>query len=165
MMPEELEKAFNSQIDMELSSSLAYLQMAAHFADKNLTGMSSWMRAQAEEEREHAYRFLDFVLDRGSSVRLGSVEAPSGDFDSIQAVFEAALRQERNVTESIHELYRLANDHDDLASLPFLQGFIAEQNEEEATVESILERVKLAGDNAGAVLMLDHELGSREISD
>lgn len=164
-MSEEMEKAFNSQIDMELSSSLAYLQMAAHFAAENLTGMSSWMRAQAEEEREHAYRFLDFVLDRGNPVRLGSVDAPSGDFNSIQAVFEAALRQERNVTEGIHELYRLARDHDDLASLPFLQGFIAEQNEEEATVESILERVKLAGENAGALLMLDHELGSRGIPD
>lgn len=164
-MPEELEKAFNSQIDTELSSSLAYLQMSVHFADQNLTGMSSWMRAQAEEERAHAYRFLDFVLDRGNSVRLGSVDAPTGQFDSTEAVFEAALNQERNVTKAIHELYRLASDQGDLASIPFLQEFIEEQNEEEAMVESILERVRLAGGNAGAILILDNELGSRGTAD
>ena len=161
-MPQELENAFNEQIDVELSSSLAYLQMAAYFADRNLTGMSSWMRAQADEERDHALRFLDFMLDRGNSVRLGAVEAPTASFDSAEAVFEASLEQEREVTRAIHELYRLATSEGDLASIPFLQSFIEEQNEEEATVETILERIKLAGGSAGAILMLDTELGGRQ---
>lgn len=160
-MSQELERAFNEQIDVELSSSLAYLQMSAYFADRNLNGMSSWMRAQADEERDHALRFLDFVLNRGNSVRLGAVEAPTADFDSAQAVFEAALEQEREVTKAIHELYRLATSEGDLGSVPFLQSFIEEQNEEEAMVETILERVSLAGGNAGAILILDSELGGR----
>ncbi|MGH8914069.1 MAG: ferritin [Acidimicrobiia bacterium] len=160
-MTPELEKAFNHQIDVELSSSISYLQMSAHFAKHNLNGMSSWMRAQAEEERAHAYRFLDFVLDRGNVARLGAIEAPRTEFESAEDVFATALEQEREVTLAIHELYRLATDHSDLASFPFLQSFIEEQNEEEAMVENTLERVKLAGGNAGAILILDSELGSR----
>lgn len=160
-MTPELEKAFNHQIDVELSSSIAYLQMSAYFATQNLNGMSEWMRAQAEEERDHAYRFLDFVLDRGNTAQLGAIDAPSTGFESAEEVFATALEQEREVTAAIHELYRLATDQGDLASYPFLQSFIAEQNEEEAMVENILERVRLAGGNAGAILILDSELGGR----
>lgn len=160
-MPDALAKAFNEQITMELASSLAYLQMAAYFEGENLTGMGSWMKAQAEEEKEHAHRFFKFVLDRGNEVRIGAIEAPSSDFQSVEQVFAIALSQEQAVTKAIHDLYRLASDDGDLASYPFLQTFIAEQNEEEAMVEGILERVRLAGGESSAILLLDSELGGR----
>lgn len=161
-MSEELEYAFNRQVAMELASSVAYLQMSAYFSDRNLVGMSRWMRAQAEEERDHAYRFMDFVLDRGNKVKLGSIAAPASEFDGAEEVFAAALEQEREVTRAIHELYRLASEQGDLACFPFLQDFIAEQNEEESMVETILDRVKLAEDSPGAILLLDSELGARQ---
>lgn len=160
-MPDDLAAAFNDQVTMELASSVAYLQMSAHFETENLSGMASWMKAQAEEETNHAHRFLRFVLDRGNKVKIGAVDAPSSDFESVEAVFAASLAQEQAVTKSIHDLYRLAGDHGDLASYPFLQSFIAEQNEEESTVERILERVRLAGGESSALLLLDNELGDR----
>lgn len=160
-MSDELASAFNDQITMELASSVAYLQMSAHLEAENLTGMASWMKMQSEEEKEHAHRFLGFVLDRGNPVSLGSIEAPQSTFDSVEQLFETALRQEQAVTRAIHDLYRLASDSGDLASFPFLQGFISEQNEEEATVETILERVRLAGGESSAILLLDSELGAR----
>lgn len=160
-MQEDLEAAFNRQVSMELGSSLAYLQMATYFAEQNLSGMSQWMRGQAEEERDHAHRFLDFVLDRGNSVRIGDLAAPEANFSGPEQVFATALEQEQEVTRSIHDLYRLATDVGDLASLPFLQAFISEQIEEEATVDTILDRLRLAGDDSSALLLLDHELGSR----
>lgn len=160
-MPDELASAVNDQITVEMASSVAYLQMAAHFESENLTGMASWMRMQAEEEKDHAHRFMDFVLDRGNSVRLGSIEAPESSFESVEHVFKTALEQEQMVTKAIHDIYRLASDKGDLASFPFLQEFIEEQNEEEATVETILERVRLAGGESSAILLLDRELGSR----
>jgi ferritin len=160
-MPEDLEAAFNRQVTMELSSATAYLQIAAFFADRNLVGMSTWMRRQAEEERAHADRFMDFVLDRGNQVGIGDVPAPRADFEGPEQAFEASLAQEQAVTEAIHDLYRLANERGDLASLPFLQAFIAEQNEEESMVETILDRIRLAGGNSGAIFLLDHELGGR----
>lgn len=160
-MPDDLTAAFNSQITMELASSVAYLQMSAHFETENLTGMASWMRMQAEEEKEHAHRFLQFVLDRGNAVKLGSIEAPQSEFESVEQVFKTALTQEQTVSEAIHDLYRLASDHGDLASYPFLQTFIEEQIEEESMVEGILERVRLAGGESSALLLLDNELGAR----
>lgn len=160
-MSDDLAAAFNAQISMELASSLAYMQMSAHFADQNLTGMAQWMKRQSEEEREHAELFLEFVLDRGNKVELGSLEAPASDFDTVEQVFETSLAQEQKVTKAIHDLYRMATEQGDLASLPFLQTFIEEQNEEESMVETILERVRLAGDESSAILLLDTELGER----
>lgn len=160
-LPEELAKAFNVQITTELASSIAYLQMSAHFDSENLVGMASWMKMQAEEEKDHAHRFMRFVLDRGNSVELGAIEAPKSEFASVEQVFEISLAQEQAVTKAIHDLYRRASDKGDLASFPFLQTFIAEQNEEEAMVETILERVRLAGGESSALLLLDSELGAR----
>lgn len=160
-MPDDLAAAFNDQITMELASSIAYLQMSAHFETENLVGMASWMRMQAEEEKDHAHRFLHFVLDRGNTVEIGAIPAPESAFKGVEHVFENALAQERSVTESIHEIYRLATQTGDLASYPILQTFIDEQNEEEATVETILERVRLAGGESSAILLLDSELGAR----
>lgn len=160
-MTEPLEQAFNDQVTLELESSIAYLQMAAFLDTENLTGMSGWMRAQSAEESAHAQRFLDFVLDRGNRVRIGATKAPEHDFQTAADAFAAALEQERHVTAAIHHLYRLATEEGDLGSVPFLQEFINEQNEEEATVETILERIKMAGADSGALLHLDSELGVR----
>lgn len=161
-MSEDLAAAFNTQVTTELSASITYLQMAAYFDGENLTGMGSWMRAQAEEEKNHAHLFLDFVLNRGNSVEIGSINAPTAGFTSVENVFEVALAQEQTTTRAIHDIYRLAFESGDLASYPFLQTFIAEQNEEEATVETILERVRLAGGESSAILLLDSELGERK---
>ena len=160
-MPEELERAFNDQVTMELESANAYLQMASWFSYENFEGMASWMRAQTEEERSHAELFLDFVLDRGGRVVLGAVDAPAFEFTSPLEVFETALSQEEAVTESIHDLYRMADELGDLSSIPFLQEFITEQNEEEATVGTIVDRLRIADGQSSALLMLDNELGAR----
>ncbi len=162
-MPERLETAFNDQVTMELGSAAAYLQTSAYFSHENLSGMSRWMRAQAEEERAHADRFLDFILDRGGNARIGEIPAPRAVFDGPLSAFEAALSQEESVTKAIHDLYRLADEMGDLASLPFLQTFIAEQTEEEAMVGTIVERLRLADGQSSAILLLDNELGSRQV--
>lgn len=160
-MPSQLESAFNQQVTMELASANSYLQMAAWFTHHNLDGMAKWMRAQAAEERSHADLFLDFVLDRGGKGIIGDVPAPTAEFDSPLAAFEAALSQEEAVTAAIHDLYRLAFELGDLSSYPFLQDFISEQNEEEAMVGTIVDRLRLANGEAGPLFILDHELGAR----
>lgn len=161
-MTDDLTATYNDQITMELGSSIAYLQMAAYFEGKNLVGMASWMRQQAEEEKVHAHKFIDFVLDRGNEVKIGAINAPKSEFGSTEEVFEAALAQEQAVSAAIHDIYRLASDKGDLASFPLLQWFINEQNEEESTVETILERVRYAGADSSAILLLDAELGARD---
>jgi ferritin len=160
-MSTQLEAAFNRQITMELASSTSYLQMAAYLDGRGLTGMAGWMRAQAAEERDHALRFFDFVLARGNTVAIGAMEGPRSEFGSAQEVFENALSQEKLVSRTIAELYRLASDEVDAASFPLLQWFLQEQVEEESTVSEIIERLALAGSSGSALLQLDRELGSR----
>jgi ferritin len=160
-MPTTLAEAFNRQIDLELESSTAYLQMAAYFDDRSLSGFAAWMRVQSEEERAHALKFFDYVLERGNHVQLGSLPAPPGGFDSPVSVFAAALEQERKVSQAIGDLYRQASEAADAASFPLLQWFLEEQVEEEATVSEILDQLRMIGDNGAALLLLDRELGAR----
>ncbi len=161
-MSKELESSFNDQITLEFASSYAYLQMAAFCEEANLPGFAHWMRQQAEEERAHAMKFLDFVLDRGNHVQLGEIAAPAGDFTTPLSVFQASLAHEQHVTAAIHALYGQAQEEKDYESLPLLHWFIDEQVEEEATVSELVEQLQMAGDNGAALLLLDRELGRRE---
>ena len=106
-LAEKMEQALNDQVTMELASAASYLQMSAYFSHQNLDGMSRWIRAQAEE-RSHADRFLDFILDRGGKAIIGQTEAPRSEFTGPEEVFATALAQEEAVTAAIHDLYRLA---------------------------------------------------------
>lgn len=160
-MSAKLQDKYNDQITLEFASSYAYLQMAAFFDDANLPGFANWMRQQAEEERVHAMKFFDFVLDRGNQVELRTIAAPSADYTSPLSVFEASLAHERTVTRSIHDLYAEATDEKDYESLPLLHWFINEQVEEEATVSELIEQIAMAGENGAALLLLDRELGTR----
>ena len=164
-LTQQMETALNEQITCELGASLSYLQMAAHLEADERPGMASWMKTQSEEEAGHAQMFIDFVLARDGQVEIGSIAAPIGKFDSPVHVFEEAFRHEQEVTRRIRALYRLANELDDLESLPFLHGFLAEQVEEEAVVRGVCERLRrVQGDEVGLAL-IEHELGNRPTED
>lgn len=164
-LTEPMEGALNDQITCELGASLAYLQMAAYLDWDERPGMAEWMSAQSAEEAGHAQMFIDFVLARDGRVEIGTIPAPVSKFDSPLHVFEEALRHERQVTERIRALYRLATELDDLESLPFLHGFLAEQVEEEATVKRIYERMRRVEGNEVGLALIEHELASREATE
>lgn len=161
VMSEKLAAAYNDQITLEFASSHAYLQLAAYFAQQSLTGFEAWMRAQADEERAHALKFFDFVLDRGNEVRLGTIGAPATAPLSALAAFETALTHEQKVTASIRDLLTLAESENDASSYPLLQWFLNEQVEEEASVGEIVDQLRFADGNPAAVLMLDREYATR----
>jgi ferritin len=161
-MDPKLEAAYNAQITMEYASAYAYLGMGAWLEAEGLPGMAHWMRLQSDEETEHALKFYQFVLDRGGRVELGSIDAPSSEFARPLDVFRRSLEQERAVTASINDLYALAIDARDFASVPLLDWFVNEQVEEEATVQQIIDDLERAGDAGHTILMLDRELGSRQ---
>jgi ferritin len=158
----ELTRAYNDQIQLEFESSFAYLQMGADFELRSLPGMASWMRLQSGEEYGHAMKFIQFVLNRGGKLELKALGAPAATPDSVIATFEAALHHEQRVTKAIHELYSRALDGHDYSSLPLLQWFVNEQVEEESTVSTILDRLRMVGDDRTGLLFLDRELGARK---
>lgn len=159
---ETLETAYSDQVTMELWASVSYLQASAWFESKDLPGMATWMRIQSGEETGHALRFMDFLLARGNSLTIGTVEAPKPTFASAKAAFEAVLEQERMVTKAIRALYALATKEKDAESYPLLDWFLTEQVEEEDSVQKIVGQLNLAGQNGSALLMLDRELGIRK---
>ncbi|MCS6844194.1 MAG: ferritin [Caldilineales bacterium] len=161
MLSNTLQQALNDQIRKEFHSSYIYLSMAAYFEAENLPGMAHWMRLQADEEREHAMKIYDFVLDRGGRVTLQAIEAPPTDFASPLAVFETAYAHEQKVTQSIHDLYALAVKEGDYPTQVMLQWFVDEQVEEEKSAGLVVAQLRRVGDSPAALLMLDQQLGQR----
>ncbi|MEN8376650.1 MAG: ferritin [Gemmatimonadota bacterium] len=153
--------AINDQIRNELYSGYVYLAMAAHFEENNLSGFAHWMRLQAQEELGHGMRLYDYLLDRGGHVTLEAIEQPPVEWGSPLSIFEHALEHERSVTGMIDALYELAKEKHDHATQVALQWFITEQVEEEASAEDAVAQLRMAGDNAAALLMLDQKFGAR----
>ena len=161
MLKPDIQNAFNQQINAELFSSYLYVSMSAYFESINLKGMANWMRVQAQEEVQHAMKFYDFINDRGGKVLLSAIEGPETVWDSPLAVFENAYQHECKVTRLINELVDLSIQVSDHAANTFLQWFVTEQVEEEASADDIVQKLKLAGDNASVLFMIDQELGQR----
>jgi ferritin len=163
MLSPKIQDAFNSQINAELYSSYLYLSMSAYCDSQNLAGMANWMRIQAQEEHTHAMKFFEFVNERDGRVLLTQIEAPKTEWTSPLDVFEETLAHEQKVTGLINDLVDLSLSEKDHASNTFLQWFVTEQVEEESTAKTIVDKLKLIGDNPVALYMLDGELGQRTL--
>ena len=162
MIGKPMQDALNEQINKELFSSYLYLSMAAYFEEKNLSGFGNWMRVQADEEREHAMKFYNFILETGGKVELKAIEAPKTEWNSNLEVAEEVAAHEAKVTASIYALYELALKEKDYPAQVMLQWFISEQVEEEKNAAEIVANLKMIEERGTAVLMLDKQLGKRK---
>ena len=162
MITKAIQDAMNEQINKELYSSYLYLSMAVYFAERNLSGFANWMRVQADEEREHAMKFYNFILECGGRVTLKAIDAPKTEWSSSLEVAQEVAAHEAKVTASIYALYELAQQEKDYPAQVMLQWFISEQVEEEKNAAEIVANLKLIEDRGTAVLMLDKQLGKRK---
>lgn len=162
MIDKGTQQALNQQLKEEMYSSYLYLAMSAYLEGNNFRGMATWMRVQAQEEYSHAMKFFDYVHERGGTVTLLALEQPQAEWPSILAAFKAAAAHERSITKKIHALVDKASTEKDHATLNFLQWFVKEQVEEEATVDAIVKRLEAVGDSPAGLYHLDHDLGKRE---
>ena len=163
MLNQRIQDAFNEQINAELYSSYLYLSMSGYFESQTLAGMANWMRIQAQEELIHAMKFFDFINERNGRVVLSQLDTPTTEWDGSLNAFENALKHEQKVTSLINELVDLSLSEKDHASNTFLQWFVTEQVEEESSVQMIVDKLKLVGDNGVAMYMLDGELAQRTL--
>jgi ferritin len=161
MIDQKMQEALNKQLNAELYSSYLYLSMAAYFLSVNLGGFANWMRVQTQEEAMHAMKFYDYINERGGRVLLQPVEAPPSEWDSPLAVFEHIYSHEQAVTGMINKLVDLAIKASDHATSNFLQWFVSEQVEEEASADEVVQKLRLVGDDPGALFMIDRELAQR----
>ncbi len=158
-----MEKALNEQVNAELYSAYLYLSMAAYFESLDLKGCATWMYAQVQEEMVHAMKIYNYIDERGGRVIMDAIAAPRNEWDSALEVFEHAYQHEQHVTSLINNLMDLAISERDHATQIFLQWFVTEQVEEEASAGGVVERLKLAGESTGGLFMVDRELGQRPL--
>lgn len=161
MISAKMTQALNEQINRELFSAYYYLSMACYLEDLNFDGMANFMKMQAKEETGHAMKMYAYINEQGGRVVLEAIEKPRTDFSSPQQIFELGLEHEKLVTKSIYNLVSLSQEEKDYATQQFLDWFVKEQVEEEATMDTIVKKFKLAGGHGQAMLMLDAQLGQR----
>lgn len=161
-MNKKMLKEMNDQIQRELDSAYIYLSMAAYFEASNFPGFAQWMKMQFQEEQAHAMKFFDYIHDRGGKVSLQPLTQPPVDFKSPLEVFEITLGHEKKVSGHINDLYALSIEEKDFASRPLLQWFIAEQVEEEASAQEVVDTLKMIKDDYTALLILDREMRQRQ---
>jgi ferritin len=137
----------NDQISNELGASQAYLAMACMFEDMGLKALAAHFRRQTEEERSHALKIIDYVLDVGGKVKLAALAAPKNDYPTAKAAIDAAVKHEMKVTSDINDLMTLAEKEHDYASRSFLQWFVDEQVEEVSSMGHLLRVAEMAGVN------------------
>lgn len=153
--------ALNRQINSEMQASYVYLSMAAYFDANALSGFSSWFRAHAAEENDHAMRLYDYVVKRGAKVDLQGIGKPADDYASPLAAVEQAVAMESGVTKQIHELFELAHENKEYGTQPIMHWFLDEQNNEEDLFRGLLDQVAAAGDSRWHLLDLDRQLAAR----
>jgi len=161
MLDDKMLVAINDQINKELYSAYLYQSMMAHFEALGLAGFANWMRVQSMEETLHGYKFYDYVIERGGKVTLTAIEGPPTEWASGLAAFENVLAHEQFVTGRINALMDIAHELHDHASASFLQWFVDEQVEEEATAAQVCQKLRLVGDNPQGLFMVDQELAAR----
>ena len=162
MIGKKVQKALNNQINAELYSAYLYLAMSAYFQSINLSGFAGWMQVQAQEEVGHAMRMYAFLLDRDGTIELKAIDAPQKKWEGPLAAFEDALAHEQKVTALIGNLVEISVQEKDHATQTFLQWFVTEQVEEEATASDIVGKLKLVGNEGNGLYMMDGELGQRQ---
>jgi ferritin len=162
MISKAMQNAINEQINKELYSAYLYLSMAAYFEDQNLPGFGHWLHVQDGEERGHAMRFYEHLINRGGRVLLKAIAAPETEWKSSLEAFKVVQQHEAEVTASINALFELALKEKDYPAQVLLQWFINEQVEEEKNAAEIVRQLELIDAKGTAVLMLDHRLGKRE---
>ena len=160
MIKEAVEKAIINQIKNEEHSSRLYLSMASWCQVNGYPGAAAFLFKQTDEERMHQLKFVHYLNDRNGYSTLLALDNPTAEYTSLLDVFEKVMTHEEFITASINDLYEVAVNNKDYTTGNFLQWFINEQIEEERTMHGILDKMKLAGNEAGGLFHIDKELSA-----
>ena len=147
MLKKKVEEICNRQVEREGYSSNLYLAMAVWAETNGYPGVADWLYAQAEEEKLHMLKFVKYINERGGKAVIPAMKKPVSEYKSVENLFQEVLKHEEFVTASINEIVALTLEEKDFNTQNFLQWFVTEQVEEEASVRTILDKVRLVGKN------------------
>lgn len=147
MLNKKIEHICNRQVEREAFSSSLYLSMASWAETNGFSGIAEWLYSQSDEERVHMLKFIKYINERGGKAIISALEKPPVEFSGIEVIFNEVLKHEEFITASINEIVALTLEEKDFTTHSFLQWFVTEQIEEEASVRTIIDKVRLVGKN------------------
>lgn len=142
----KLNSLINEQIGHEMGASMQYIAIASYFESESLLGLAAHFFKQADEEREHAMKFIKYVLEAGGRLEIPSIPAPKATFKSAEEAVQLSVDWEMTVTKQINNLMTVAIDEKDYIGQHFLGWFVSEQLEEVSSMENLLRMVRRAGE-------------------
>ncbi|MBR1939048.1 MAG: ferritin [Spirochaetales bacterium] len=162
MLNKKVSALINEQINKEFYSAYLYLDFANYYYDLGLDGFAKWYDVQAGEERDHAMKLRDYMIDNGERVTLDAIEKPNPKLESAQDPLKLGLEHERYVTALINKIYKTAIEVDDYRTMQFLDWYVKEQCEEEKNAEGLLKKYELFGHDAKGLYSIDKDLAARQ---
>ncbi len=145
MLKKSVEDLLNRQVKREGYSAILYLSMASWAETQGYAGIAEWLYVQAEEEKMHMLKLIRFINEREGKAMIPSFDKPPADFDSLKILFDQVLEHEKYITSSINEIVAETIKENDFATHNWLQWFVSEQVEEESSVQTIIDKLKLVG--------------------
>ena len=160
-MDQKVYELINNQINKELYSGYLYLSFADYYEDEGLSGFANWYFVQAQEERDHALLFMQYLQNNNVRVTLDAIAKPDVPMDTLMDPLKAGLEHEEYVTSLIHALYAAAQKGNDYRTMQFLDWFVKEQGEEETNAKNLISKIELFGSDPKSLYMLNQELAAR----
>lgn len=164
MLSKKVVELLNDQVNKEFYSAYLYLDMSNYYKNEGLDGFANWYKIQAQEERDHAVLFIEYLQQNGEAVVLEAIGKPDKEFSKFTDPLEAGAEHERFVTGLIHNIYAAAYDEKDFRTMQFLDWFVKEQAEEEENADDLIRKFELFGGDSKGLYMLDNELAARVYS-
>lgn len=164
MIKKNVQNAINEQIKKEEFSSRLYLSMAIWCEANGYPGAAKFLYEHADEERMHMMKFVHYVNDRGGQAELMEIEKPKPEFDSLLVIFEEIMEHEIYITNAINDLYEVTLNEKDYTTMNFLQWFITEQVEEETLFSTVLDKIRLVGNDKAGMFHIDKELDGMAVA-
>ena len=161
MLNETVRDLLNQQVNKEFYSAYLYLDFSNYFAARGLDGFANWYKIQAQEERDHAMLFYQYLHNNNAAVTLEAIAKPDVALESDMGVLKAGLAHELYVTGLINDIYAAAYQVKDFRTMQFLDWFVKEQGEEEKNAEDLIKKMKLYGEDAKGLYMLNSEMAAR----
>jgi ferritin len=159
LISERIQAALNEQVGYEFGAMLQYVATAAHFQRETLPMLAAYFSKQAEEEKQHAHKFIKFILDAGGRVQIPALPAPQAGFKFAEEAVKLSLEQEITVTKQINQIVKLAKEESDYMTDTFLNWFVQEQLEEVSSMQDLLSTVQRAGE--GNLLRVEEYLARK----
>ena len=164
MLDKKVVELLNQQVNKELYSAYLYLDFSNYYYDQGLDGFGNWYKIQAQEERDHAMLFIQYLQNNGEKIILEAIDKPAVELVSAKAVLAEGLKHEQYVTSLIHTIYDAAYSVKDFRTMQFLDWFVKEQGEEEKNSGDLITKMELFGNDARSLYMLNSELAARVYS-